>query len=39
MFLITDQVKIVGEEVKGVGVMEDEELNLEETEASQTLGA
>ena len=30
--------KLVGEEVKGVGVMKDEELKLEEIEASLTLG-
>ena len=30
--------KLVGEEVKGVGVMKDEELNLEEIETSHTLG-
>ena len=29
--------KLVGEEVKGVGVMKDEELKLEEIEASLTL--
>ena len=29
---------LVGEEVKGVGVMKDEELKLEEIEASLTLG-
>ena len=26
MFIITDKAKLVGEEVKGVGVMKDEEL-------------
>ena len=30
--------KIVGEEVKGVGVMKDEDLNLEEIEVSHTRG-
>ena len=30
MFIITDKTKLVGEEVKGVGVMKDEELKLEE---------
>ena len=30
--------KLVGEKVKGVGVMNDEELKLEEIEASHTLG-
>ena len=30
--------KLVGEEVKGVGVMKDEEVNLEEIEVSHTLG-
>ena len=30
--------KLVGEEVKGVGVMKDEELKLEEIESSLTLG-
>ena len=34
MFIITDKTKLVGEEVKGVGVMKDEELKLEEIEAS-----
>ena len=38
MFIITDKAKLVGEEVKGVGVMKDEELKLEEIEASHTLG-
>ena len=38
VFIITDKRKIVGEEVKGVGVMKDEELNLEEIEVSHTLG-
>ena len=38
MFIITDKVKLVGEEVKGVGVMKDEELKLEEIEVSHTLG-
>ncbi len=31
-------MKRVGEEVKGVGVIKDEELMLEEIEASHTLG-
>jgi hypothetical protein len=31
--------KLVGEEVQGVGVMKDEELQLEDIEASHTLGA
>ncbi len=34
---ITDKTK-VGEEVKGVGVMKDEELKFEEIEVSHTLG-
>jgi hypothetical protein len=38
VFIITDKAKLVGEEVKGVGVMKDEELKLEEFEASHTLG-
>jgi hypothetical protein len=38
VFIITDKVKVVGEEVKGVGVMKDEELKLEEIEVSHTLG-
>jgi hypothetical protein len=40
VFIITDKAKleIVGEEVKGVGVMKDEEIKLEEIEASHTLG-
>ncbi len=29
VFIITDKAKLVGEEVKGVGVMKDEELKLE----------
>ena len=38
VFIITDKAKLVGEEVKGVGVMKDEELKLEVIEASHTLG-
>jgi hypothetical protein len=38
VFIMTDKAKLVGEEVKGVGVMKDEELKLEEIEASLTLG-
>ncbi len=38
VFIITDKAKLVGEEVKGVGVMKDEELKFEEIEASHTLG-
>ena len=38
MFIITDKAKLVGEKVKGVGVMKDEELKLEEIEVSHTLG-
>ncbi len=38
VFIIPDKAKLVGEEAKGVGVMKDEELNLEEIEASHTLG-
>ena len=38
VFIITDKAKLVGEEVKGVGVMKDEELKLEEIETSHTLG-
>ena len=38
MFIITDKAKLVGEEVKGVGVMKDEDLKQEEIEASHTLG-
>ena len=38
VFIMTDKVNLVGEEVKGVGVMKDEELKLEEIEASHTLG-
>ncbi len=30
MFIITDKAKLVGEEVKAVGVMKDKELKLEE---------
>jgi hypothetical protein len=30
--------KLVGEEAKGVGVMKDEKLNLEEIESSHTVG-
>jgi hypothetical protein len=32
VFIITDKAKIVGEEVKGVGVMKDEDLKFEEIE-------
>ena len=38
VFIITDKAKLVGEEAKGVGVMKDEEIKLEEIEASRTLG-
>ncbi len=38
VFIITDKAKLVGEEVKGVGVMKDEEVKLEEIEVSHTLG-
>ena len=38
VFIITDKAKLVGEEVKGVGVMKDEELKFEEIEGSHTLG-
>jgi hypothetical protein len=40
VFIIMDKVKarIVGEEVKGVGFMKDEEIKLEEIESSHTLG-
>ncbi len=38
VFIITDKVSLVGEEAKGVGVMKDEELKLEEIEVSHTLG-
>ena len=34
----TPPEKLVGEEVKGVGVMKDEKVNLEEIESSHTLG-
>jgi hypothetical protein len=36
VFIITDKVKGVREEVKGVGVMKDEELKLEKIEGSHT---
>ncbi len=47
MFIVTDKEKLIqdslypctiGEEVKGVGVMKDEKLKLQEIEASYTLG-
>ena len=38
VFIITDKAKLVGEEAKGVGVMKDEELKIEEIEVSHTLG-
>jgi hypothetical protein len=38
VFIITDKAKLVGEEGKGVGVMKDEVIKLEEIEASHTLG-
>ncbi len=38
VFIITDKVKLVGEEVKGVGVMKDKEVKIEEIEVSHTLG-
>jgi hypothetical protein len=37
VFIVTDKAKLVGEEAKGVGVMKDEDLKLEEIEASLTL--
>jgi hypothetical protein len=37
VFIITDKANLVGEEVKGVGVMKDEELQFEEIEVSHTL--
>jgi hypothetical protein len=37
VFIITDNRKPVGEEVKGVGVMKDEDLKFEEIEVSLTL--
>jgi hypothetical protein len=37
VFIITDKAKLVGEGVKGVGVVKDEEIKLEEI-ASHTLG-
>ena len=36
-FIITDKAKVVGEETKDVGVMKDEEVKLEEIEASHTV--
>ena len=36
-FIITDKAKLVGEETKGVGVMKDEELKVEEIESSHTV--
>ena len=39
MLIITEKTKkLGGEEVKGVGVMQDEEIKLEEVEVSLTLG-
>ena len=38
VFIITDKAKLVGEEVKGVGVIKDEEVRIEEIEVSHTLG-
>ncbi len=38
VYIIMDKRKIVGEEVKGVGVMKDEDLKLEEIESSHTPG-
>ncbi len=38
VFIITDKAKVVGEETRGVGVMKDEDLKIEEIEASHTLG-
>ena len=37
VFIITDKAKLVGEEVKGVDVMKDEELKFEEIESSHKL--
>jgi hypothetical protein len=37
VFIITDKAKLVGEEVKGVGVMKDEEIKLKDIEDSHTL--
>ena len=39
LFIITDEVRVTGDrKVKGVGVMEDKEVNLKETEPTHTLG-
>jgi hypothetical protein len=38
VFIITDKENLVGDEVKGVGVMKDEDLKVEEIEVSHTLG-
>ena len=38
VFSIMDKVKTSGEEVKGVGVIKDEETKLQEIEPSHTLG-
>ncbi len=38
VFIITDKENLVGEDVKGVGVMKDEDLKVEEIEVSHTLG-
>ena len=37
MFIITDKLKLSGGGGKGVGVMKDEEVKLEEIETSHTL--
>jgi hypothetical protein len=38
VLIIWDKANLVGEEVKSVGVMTDEEIKLEEIEDSHTLG-
>jgi hypothetical protein len=38
VFIVTDKEKLVGEEVKGVGVVKDEEFKFQEIEVSHTLG-
>ena len=38
MFILADKARARGEDVKGVGVVRDKELKLEDGEASHTLG-
>ena len=38
LFIIADKARATGEDVKGVGAVTDEELKIQDDEASHTLG-